>query len=74
VSSVFVLDWGVLVDAIRAWAGFGRNFAGDKIDAATQVLDVLGVFRGYTAATYRDGPLTVTHSEAVFRDLPAGGK
>ncbi|MGL6097337.1 MAG: hypothetical protein ACRC7O_16250, partial [Fimbriiglobus sp.] len=74
VSSAFVLDFGVLVDALRPWVGFGRGFAGDRIEIATQVLDIVGVFRGYTAVTYREGAMTVTHSEAVFRDLPAGGK
>lgn len=75
-ESVSHFDWAGWVDAISAWSGYGMAIGGVPPDDPTsgmaqQVMDVLRVFQGYSSVTYREVAVTVTHSECVFRDLPA---
>jgi len=38
-------------------------------DQVKTVFDVLGCLRMFSSATYREGAVTVTHSELVIQDL-----
>ncbi|HUR52548.1 MAG TPA: hypothetical protein VMZ71_00315, partial [Gemmataceae bacterium] len=81
-DSVFYFHWAGMVETGGVWAEyFIRQRAGaDAGDAKTElatarsVIQFLQVFRSYTSATYREGKATVTHSEAIFRDVPGDGK
>ena len=76
--SAFVFNWGAVADAAGPWADYltgpngpdGEN--AEARDIARKVIRLAGTFRRYGAATYTEGGATVTHSEAVFADVPAG--
>ena len=79
-----VVDFGGMVQAMRPWIeqmalpailqqmpenmppGVGKK---DIPPQVKTVLDVLGCLRTFTSVTYRDGTVTVTHSEMVIKDL-----
>jgi hypothetical protein len=84
VLAAAVFDFGGFVQALRPWVeqlalpailqqapddappGLGKK----EIPAQVKtVLDVLGCLRTFTSVTYREGTVTVTHSEMVIRDL-----
>jgi len=80
-DSVFYFNWAGMVDAAAPWVGYGIRQAAPEADrkqaeqVALKVIAALKLFREYGSATYREGGATVTHSEAVFQDLPpASGK
>jgi hypothetical protein len=81
-----VVDFGGFVKMVRPWVeelavpamleqmpddkappGLRKNEIPGQVKT---VLDVLGCLRTYTAVKYREGDVTVTHSELVIRDLP----
>lgn len=74
--SAFVLDWEGVMTAAGPWVDYltgPDGPAGENPEAAEvgrKVVRLLGVFKGYGSATYREGGATVTHSEAVFGDVP----
>lgn len=76
-------DWAALMDALGPWVDYGADVAkqqagnddgGKQVeDVAKQVKDVLAIlkcFRTYSSAAYIEGKALVTHSEAIYRDLP----
>ncbi|MBX9624331.1 MAG: hypothetical protein K2X82_11035 [Gemmataceae bacterium] len=76
-QSAALVNWGGLVEMTGPWAEFvfgpnGRGENPEALDMAKKSIRLLGVFRRYGTATYREGGATVTHSEAVFRDVPPG--
>ncbi|HXD86428.1 MAG TPA: hypothetical protein VN641_08030, partial [Urbifossiella sp.] len=76
-DSAFYFNWTGFVDAIGPWVGFLTKQAAPEerlkeIQAtAVKVMRLLRVFRAYGSVTYREGNATITHSEAVFQDIPA---
>ncbi len=70
-DSAFYFNWAGMVDMLVPWADYAARLSGadDKKDQANRAFDILRVFRGYSSATYREGGATITHSEAVFRDV-----
>ena len=74
IDSAFHFNWAGWVSMVSSWTGYGMALSGtDENPAiggmAAQATGLVGVFRGYSAVTYREGGVTVTHSEAVFRDV-----
>ncbi|VTR96242.1 unnamed protein product [Gemmata massiliana] len=76
-DSAFYFNWAGMVDTAAPWVDFGlRTFApeGDakqNEDVARKVIGALKIFRKYGSVTDRQNGVTVTHSEAVFQDVPA---
>lgn len=77
-DSAFYFNWSGIVDTIAVWLDYGISkglfeAAGEKKEEREQmtraVIQFLKVFRGYASVTYREGKATITHSEAIFRDL-----
>lgn len=83
-TGAVVVDFAALTAAARPWVeqalpaalaevpddtppGLGKK---DIPDQVRTVLDVLGCLRRYASVTYREGGVTVTHSELQIRDLP----
>jgi hypothetical protein len=77
-------NWVRVIRAVKAWVEMGLRAAGvdptQKVEAGDEswqgvlrqvptVLEVLQVFRSYSSSTYLEGPVLVTHSETVIRDL-----
>jgi hypothetical protein len=79
-DSVFYLNWTGIVDAAAPWVDYAIRTKAPEDDRehaeqiAKKVIAALKLFRGYGSVTYREGGATVTHSEAVFQDIPTGGK
>jgi hypothetical protein len=83
-AAAVICNWAGFVDAARPWVDYGvdkaleaqggvKPAAGDRETIFSQVhtvLDVLKCFRGMTSATTVEDGVLVTHSEAVFHDLP----
>jgi len=75
-DSVFYFNFAGLVDAAGPWVEYAMKLSGKK-NANTEemgkyaltAMEILKVFRGYVSATYREGGMTITHSEAVFQDI-----
>jgi hypothetical protein len=74
-GSALYFNWDGLVEAARPWvfylvakAEIENREQAEKL--ARRTLTILKVFRAYGSATYREGGATVTHSEAVFEDVP----
>lgn len=76
-DSAFYLNWAGMIDAAAPWVDFGVRMAaagGDEKpneEVARKVIGALKIFRKYGSVTYRQNGATVTHSEAVFQDVPA---
>ena len=75
IDSAFHFNWAGWVTTFSSWTGYGMAISGAGDNPAVggmaaQATGLVGVFRGYSAVTYREGRVTVTHSEAVFRDVP----
>jgi hypothetical protein len=76
-DSAFYLNWAGVIDAVAPWVEFGVGAAaaeGDvqrNVEVARKVLGALKIFRKYGSVTYRENGATITHSEAVFQDIPA---
>jgi len=76
-DSAFYLNWAGTIDAVAPWADFGARMAAAGGDAkqneevARKTLGALKIFHKYGSVTYRQNGATVTHSEAVFQDVPA---
>jgi hypothetical protein len=73
-DSAFLFNFSELVAAAGPWVGFLIEKAepADKMEAeriAVKVMSLLKVFQAYGSATYRKNGATITHSEAVFRDI-----
>jgi hypothetical protein len=78
-DSAFLFNFAELISAAGPWIGFAIDKAepADKKEAeriAVKVMSILKVFQSYGSATYREGGATITHSEAVFRDILPTGK
>jgi hypothetical protein len=80
-ESALYWNWEGMMDAAGPWAGFllakieDADQRKQAEDIGARVLKYLKIFRSYGSVTYREGDVTVTHSEAVFRDiLPVAGK
>jgi hypothetical protein len=79
-DSVFYFNWAGIVDTAAPWVGFGIRTAAPEAerkhaeDVALKAIAALKLFREYGSVTYRAGGATVTHSEAVFQDLPPASK
>jgi hypothetical protein len=84
VVGVAMLNFPAFVDAIEPWVEFGVQATVGAPDPETakkmseeilkQVrvgLKVLRAFKGFTAVTYVEDDALVTHSETVFKDVPA---
>jgi hypothetical protein len=75
-DGAFYLNWAGIVDVLGPWMEMGANFApqnenGPNVaDYLPKVLGTMKVFRSYSSVTYREGTGTVTHSEAIFGDIP----
>ena len=79
-SSIAILDWARLIDAVDPWAEFitvetlrkqGRDEESARVlDQVRTVLAALKCFRGVTTITYREGVPLVTQSESIYRDVP----
>ncbi|HEY2784490.1 MAG TPA: hypothetical protein VGJ05_05890 [Fimbriiglobus sp.] len=75
-----VVNFAELVSAAEPWVGYAiqnSEHAGDKKESqriATKVMTTLKVLQSYGSATWRENGVTVTHSVAVFKDTPPGGK
>lgn len=76
-DSAFYMNWAGIVNAASPWVFHAIDSAelGDNKEQAQKiaqrVIRTLRVFQSYGSATYREGGATVTHSEAVFEDVPA---
>ncbi len=76
-DSAFYFNWAGMVDTAAPWVDFGLRAAAPGGDAkqneevARKVIGALKIFRKYGSVTYRQNGVTVTHSEAVFQDVPA---
>jgi hypothetical protein len=73
-DSFFYFNWAGCVDVASKWSDylFKSGLAPEEAAQTTRrALDFLKVFHGYASATYRENGATITHSEAVFRDIPA---
>jgi hypothetical protein len=81
-----VLNWPAFVDAVAPWAEFAVQATvgapAGEADAAKKmaegilkqvhvVVSVLKAFKGASSATYVEDDALVTHSEMVFKDIPA---
>jgi hypothetical protein len=77
-------NWARVVRAMKTWLEMGLRAAGidptQQVEVGDEswqgilrqvptVLEVLQVFRSYSSSTYLEGPVLVTHSETVIRDL-----
>lgn len=78
------VNWVGMVHALTPWVEHGLRAAGvdpaEKVQVGDEswqgvlkqiptVLEVLQVFRTYSSSTYFEGPVLVTHSETVIKDL-----
>jgi hypothetical protein len=73
-------DWAGLITAATPWIelgvqtalaqhGDGKPTAAEIMPQVGVILDVLKCFRTYSAASYFEGQVLVTHGESVFKDL-----
>jgi hypothetical protein len=76
-DSALYLNWAGVIDTAAPWVDFGVQMAAAGGDAkekegiARKVIGALKIFREYGSVTYRQNGATITHSEAVFQDVPA---
>jgi len=76
-DGAFHVNWAGIVDTLAPWIEMGASFAPQPDDGPNleeylpKMLGVMKVFRSYTRVTYREAGGTVTHSEAIFGDVPA---
>jgi len=79
-DSVSYFNWAGMVDTAAPWVGFGIRKSAPEAeqkhaeDVAVKVMAALKLFREYGSITYREGGATVTHTEAVFQDIPPASK
>ncbi len=89
VVGVAMLNWPALVDVLEPWVEFGvetyvaRSSDDPKVAKAMSegilkqvrvVMKVLKTCKGFNSISYVEGEALVSHSETVFKDLPAGAE
>jgi len=73
-ESATYFNWAGLMDAVNEWVAAAAPFAdpnenNEGFRLAKKAINLLKVFQQFGSATYREGGVTITHSELVLADV-----